>query len=164
MFGTCRGWSTLVKQQLELVEKKWRLLDAFRSLLMALLFFFFSPLDAWQKAPVLRRKRREMPPENVLLLLMSVEINSSGTHWQGSGRLDPVVQGCSGSSPALGVLLSFALGSLRGLEEGKYLPQMVLSRGVLLKSSSSLPAPRDTRGCPPHGTQPSLMLLRFPGG
>ena len=39
LFGTCRGWSTLVKQQLELVEKKWRLLDAFRSLPMAPSFF-----------------------------------------------------------------------------------------------------------------------------
>lgn len=111
-----------------------------------------------------------MPPENVLLLLMSVEIHSAGTRWQGSGRLDPMVRGCSGSSPALGVLLSFAqdhsyaLGSLWGLEEGKYLPQMVLSRGVLLKSSSSLSAPRDTWGCRPHGTQPSLMLLCFPRG
>lgn len=39
MFDTHQGWSTLVKQQLELLEKKWRLLDSFHLLQMALLFF-----------------------------------------------------------------------------------------------------------------------------
>lgn len=39
MFGTRQGWSTLVKQQLELVEKKWRLLGSFHLLPMVLLFF-----------------------------------------------------------------------------------------------------------------------------
>lgn len=56
----------------------------------------FFPFGCQAKAPVLRRKRRETPPENVLLLLMSVEINKAGASRQGSGRLDPTVQGCSG--------------------------------------------------------------------
>lgn len=37
-----------------------------------------------------------MPPENVLILLMSLEINRAGARWQGSRRLNPTVHGCSG--------------------------------------------------------------------
>ena len=56
----------------------------------------FFPSDAKAKAPLLRRKRREMLPENVLLLLMGMEINRASACWQGSGRLNPMVQGCLG--------------------------------------------------------------------
>lgn len=101
LFGTCQGWSTLVKQQLELIEKKWRLLDAFCSLLMASLFFSLRMLGKSSGA-----ENEEMLPENVLLLLMSMEINRAGSHWHGSGRLNPTVQGCSGCFPILWVLLA----------------------------------------------------------
>lgn len=45
MSGTRRGWRTLVEQQLELLEKKWRLLGVFLSVPTAPLFF---PSDARQ--------------------------------------------------------------------------------------------------------------------
>ena len=67
---------------------------------------FFFPFGCQAKTPVMSRKRREMPPENVLLFVMSVEINRAGAHWQGSGRLNPMIQGQSDSSPVLGVLLT----------------------------------------------------------
>lgn len=82
MFGTRQGWSTLVKQQLELVEKKWRLLDSFHLLPMALYFF---PFIFQAKTLVLRSKRREMPPENLLPLLLTMDIDRAGACWQGSG-------------------------------------------------------------------------------
>lgn len=46
MFGTCPGWSTLVKQQLELIEKKQRLLDVLLAADGPIIFF---PSDARQK-------------------------------------------------------------------------------------------------------------------
>lgn len=59
---------------------------------MAPLFF---PFGCQEEALVVGRRRREMPPENVLLLKIMREINWAGGSWQGSGSSDPMFQGCS---------------------------------------------------------------------
>lgn len=57
--------------------------------------YFFFPFRCQEEALVLGRRRREMPPEIVLLLLRVREMNRAGGSWQGSGSLDPMFQGCS---------------------------------------------------------------------
>lgn len=46
---------------------------------------FFFPFIFQAKTLVLRSKRREMPPENLLPLLLTMDIDRAGACWQGSG-------------------------------------------------------------------------------
>lgn len=81
MFGTRLGWSTLVKQQLELVEKKWRLLGSFHLLPMVPLLF--SPPHSSFCPGSEREEEREATWKPAASA--ADRGNRAGACWQGSG-------------------------------------------------------------------------------